>query len=135
MEQVLIDKLNGMNIYIGLSGDNDDDVLESGEYDRVEYHIKDGKLLTWDAEEVLTLEDINNEWWLEDRGFDCTEADIKYWFKCLITDISRYVIEDGLPGADEMNHISDDCLMAWAMIQDQDDITYGEFSFDFNTIL
>jgi len=102
-------KKERIDYFMGIEGidftlDKDKNGLDpEEEYDYVEYYFKDGKLWTWDWREVLSLEDIDDSWWPDESELDVTEDWEGKYLEEISTSIICMVMEDLLPGRDEMD--------------------------------
>lgn len=136
----LIEKLNGcsLSFYVnlelsGFDENEDEDDLSADELPNVEFFIKDGKLFSWNNEEIIAIKDTI----YEDEDYDEEQA-----FHSLVTDIidtalEKYYNEDcdedceefsGAPDFDEM--LSNEWILMILAKNNNDDIVYEIDDYD-----
>ena len=122
----MIEKLDGCKIgyYVNMDLSGFDEDMSADELPNVLYHIENGKLLTWDYEEIMDMKDIIYE---DEEEYE----DEKQVFHNLVTDIIDRAKEVGFSGCGEFADMFDNEWILLIVARDKDDNTLYEIN-DYN---
>lgn len=135
MKEDLIKQYNNCSLgfYVNLEAsgfDNEDGNLSADEFAHVDYQISDGKLLSWDGQKIMDLDDIDDSWW--ESGMNTDEDDIEDGiepmteFECFIVEIMNLVIQNDYIGCSEFEELIDDERILLVLLRDENDCIIEE---------
>lgn len=124
MKEELIKQYNNCSLgfYVNLEAsgiDNEDGDLSADDFANVEYQISDGKLLSWDNQQVMDLDEIDDSWW-EDAAQPVEGQEPMSEFDCFIIEIMNLVIQNEYIGYQEFEELIDDERILIVLLKDQD---------------
>ena len=137
MKQEFIDKVNNCSlefcVNLDESGiDDEGGSLCAEDFDHVDYSIRDGKLLSWDGEELMDLADLDDSWF--ERAMDPKDDEPMEWFDCFITELMNHVIQNDLRGSYEFNNLIDDERVLVVILKNSNDFNIVEEIDDWNIV-
>lgn len=100
MRKKYIDQLNDRRLYINLNIDAYS-IEEPDGYPQLQYNFENGKMFSWDWNELLNLEDLDDSQW--DEAIADPENGSATWFDCFVETMICAVMDSELSGSAEFN--------------------------------
>ena len=133
MKEDIIKKLNKreLHIYCDVNAlcmrDNIEEELSASDYPSLDYYFKNGKVFTFTNEELITLDEMFEEWW-------CDETDEEYsWFWYFVVLFLEMVCLHRLTGRDVIEEFVENKWPMMLLLKDEEDDIIEELD-NFDTV-